>query len=223
MDDLPARADRRSRSGFVRNCGSQEDCEELRICFEGVRLATGEWTLPTVDGGDDPATAAVDAMRATAYPARFQVRVGARRVVIPETVQDDTGNWVAATPLLETRIDVSSEGPTLDVPTGARPAEMALEQWRAALEAATGSEIVISPPYRGITVGGGAGTARDVLVSILDGDQPNEAGYGPNLVWHLVWYEEGQHWILNLSRIWSLEAPSGPPPARPVPAQPPRR
>lgn len=181
----------------------------LRLSFEGARVATGEWTLPAVTTDDAPA-AAIAALRTTDYPARFErVAIGGRVMIVPESIRDATGTWGTATPLLDTRIDLTP---------AVRDPNTALEALCAAITARTGERIELGQILNGqsATDAGGAGVpARDLLIAILD-DHSGDA-YGPNLVWDLVWYEQGQKWILNVARVWALEAPSGPPP--PIPAR----
>lgn len=187
----------------------------LRLSFEGVRLPVGQWTLPAVTTDNAPA-AAIAALRTTDYPARFKlVEAGGRQMIVPESIRDATDAWVAAAPLLDTPVDLS---PELRSPTDA------LEALLAAITERTGEQVGLGQGLNGqaVTDAGGAGIpARDLLIEILD-DASGDT-YGPNLVWRLVWYEQGQRWILNISRVWHLEPPSGPRPSKPVRAEPPHR
>jgi hypothetical protein len=93
---------------------------------------------------------------------------------------------------------------------GTRTINEALVALRAELEARSGQRIIDVTFVGGdvtTSVAGEDVVARDLLVRILD-DASAGSALGPNLVWTLNWSdgpEEFRGWVLNLSRVWSLE------------------
>lgn len=101
----------------------------------------------------------------------------------------------------------------------------ALEALLEALHVATGATVLSGGLFLNgeqVTEAGGVGVpARDVLAEILDAqtaDDPPDNG-----IWRLVWDSAEQRWVLSVRFVRGLGKHWGPPPARPVPAEPPHR
>jgi len=158
-----------------------------------------EVTLPPAAAGKalDPAgvvQAAIDAHQAARNPGRFRVvQEGADLHIVPGQLKDSSGKWMAAEPILDTKIDL---------PSAERTRIETIQALVAAINGASKTQVrlgMLAMPGKQdrLTLGASGEPARQILEKAL-------AGLAPKASWRLLYDRTTDQYLLNLHYIPEL-------------------